>query len=131
VRRRPGGLTNSPGLLLPCTAQDFSTLIQFVVTATQTITHDAYRATAGGALSAVGEVPVVTFVGRPVTGKPILLLRLGAGVGSSRERSETGLPCGGELRYTTAEAVVYLHGDPLTRTPQIAQITRNASALSV
>jgi hypothetical protein len=65
-----------------------SASVQLVVTATQTITHDAHRATADGNLSAVEEVPAFTFVSQPVTGKPILLLRLDAGVGSSRERSE-------------------------------------------
>jgi hypothetical protein len=98
-----------------------------VVTATQTITNDAYRATADGNLSTVGEVPAVTFVGQPVTGKPILLLRLDAGVGSSRERSETGLPCGEEMRYTTASAVVYLHGDHLGST----SLTTDASGAPV
>ena len=48
-------------------AADSSTSVQLVVTATQTITHDAYRAAAGSNLSAVGEAPVVTFVGQPVT----------------------------------------------------------------
>jgi hypothetical protein len=38
-----------------------------VVTATQTITHDDYRAAADGNLSAVGEAPTVTYVGQPVT----------------------------------------------------------------
>jgi hypothetical protein len=48
-------------------AADSSTLVQFVVTATQTITNDGYRATADGNLSAVGEVPAVTTIGQPVT----------------------------------------------------------------
>jgi hypothetical protein len=52
-----------------------------------------------------------------------LLLRLHAGVGSSRERSETGLPCARKRRYTTAEAVVYLHGDHLGST----SLTTNAT----
>ncbi len=38
-----------------------------MVTATQTITHDDYRAAADGNLSAVGEVPAVTYVGQPMT----------------------------------------------------------------
>jgi hypothetical protein len=56
-------------------AADSSTSVQLVVTATQTITHDDYRATADGNLSAVGEVPVVTailpspdFSAEPLTG---------------------------------------------------------------
>jgi hypothetical protein len=48
-------------------AADSSTSVQLVVTATQTITNDAYRATADGNLSAVGEAPVVTFVVSGVT----------------------------------------------------------------
>jgi uncharacterized repeat protein (TIGR01451 family) len=48
-------------------AADSSTSVQLVVTATQTITHDDYRAAADGHLSAVGEVPAVTTIGQPVT----------------------------------------------------------------
>jgi hypothetical protein len=43
-----------------------STSVQLVVAASQTITHDDYRATAGGNFSAVGEAPAVTYVGQPV-----------------------------------------------------------------
>jgi hypothetical protein len=97
---------------------DSSTSVKLVVTTTQTITNDAYRPTADSNLSAVGEVPAVTYVGQPV---PSTLPRLDAGVGSSRERSETGLPCARKRRYTTAEAVVYLHGDhPSLRSPASA-----------
>jgi RHS repeat-associated protein len=48
-------------------AADSSTSVQLVVTATQTITNDDYRATADGNLSAVGEAPAVTYVGQLAT----------------------------------------------------------------
>jgi RHS repeat-associated protein len=57
------GQASNPASLAP----DASVSVQFVVTATQTITNGDYRATADGNLSAVGQKPVVTFVGQPVT----------------------------------------------------------------
>jgi uncharacterized repeat protein (TIGR01451 family) len=85
-------------------ATGISTTVQLVVTASQTITNDTYRATADGNLSAVGEAPAVTFVGQPVTGKPYYYF------GSQRVAMRRG------------GAVYYLHGDHLTRTPRIARI---------
>jgi hypothetical protein len=62
------GLRNPPGLLLsPNIAPDSSTSVQLVVTATQTITNDTYRAAPDGNLSAVGKDPIVTTIGQPVT----------------------------------------------------------------
>jgi hypothetical protein len=77
-------------------AADSSTSVQFVVTATQTITNDDYRAAADGNLSAVGEAPAVTFVGQPVTGKPYyyfgsqrVAMRKGGGILLPRRPSDT------------------------------------------
>jgi RHS repeat-associated protein len=77
-------------------AADSSTSVQLVVTATQTITNGAYRATADGNLSAVGEAPAVTFVGQPVTKYYYF--------GSQRVAMRKG------------DAVYYLHGDHLGST---------------
>ncbi len=62
-----------------------------MVTATQTITNDDYRATADGNLSAVGEAPAVTYVGQPVTKYYYL--------GSTR------------IAMSKGSALYYLHGD--------------------
>ncbi len=77
-------------------AADSSTSVRLVVTATQTITNNARRATVGGNLSAMGEAPTVTFVGQPVTGKPYYYFG----------RQRVAMRKGAE--------VYYLHGEPDT-----------------
>jgi hypothetical protein len=47
-----------------------SSSVQFVVTATQTITNDAYRAAADGNLSAVGQDLIASPVVRPIIFTP-------------------------------------------------------------
>jgi RHS repeat-associated protein len=96
VRRRPDGLAKLIRSFAASAHGASSTNAQFVVTATQTITNDDYRVTADGNLSAVGEVPAVTYVGQPVTKYYYL--------GSTRVAMRKG------------GAVYYLHGDHLGST---------------
>jgi RHS repeat-associated protein len=81
-----------------------------VVTATQTITNDDYRATADGNLSAVGEAPAVTYVGQLATKYYYF--------GSTRVAMRKG------------SELYYLHGDHLGSTSLTTDASGNIVAQS-